>query len=789
MLEKNSPKIQRKTNNKREPSSKSPPTFLSPQKHDHLKTLTPSPADLKEKAQKSRKTRAKNDSKPDLDAFLHRKIATRAKSEQNLERQRKQETFKPPAKLVKFKAMTKDEEIREFNKNIKKLRTLFGKKKHSELFINKKNLNKRKSSQLQPKALKQQKTLKKRLFKEKNTLKTQSSSSNNLSILRKSAIKIQSCFRGYLIRKLFKTCLKQLTFEYPKTPSFSFSYIQNSIDAFIDPGDVPTPSFYSKSFSESSPATRLKILIHKKSILSKLEAEDVLSIQEALKPLNYSQEKIQIFLKIISRRYQKLHAFFDEWLLKLKESLKYLIKIESSSQSIHLSRKEINHRVRNPSEELCLDIENLWEKIEDFQGQRNFLSSYPDSLNTFHIIDQTELRVSSRVVVESSSNSTIMTFSKPEENEAAEVSEFSGNSAEKRQKEVKLSFINIVQGSSSMSLEHSKALKDYSSILNVPDEGVNESNSLQNELDLKPRQRQTMWPSKSRSIFECESASNPLSGTSHLIREYDASEVNLVLDRTLLNLEFIIFHEIIEDHCTLLSDTNFILRLCEDFLLKLISNFTNEAVRPRVVRQSTRPQVKTDTLTLLKHLDVVFTKNLETLSKFQEKLLKIFGFEAISSRLRTNSAFSSKSLFTLKSKSEGLIAIHQKSIIQACSELLISKLSSSQAGLFDLVLWKLPNLRLADLLVEIRDTLENWNEFKAGTLPMGDTIRANGELDEVKLFSKRKESLNLLIFDEILSEDKDWTELFLYEEQEILVVEEKVLEFLFEELESLLRTF
>ena len=103
----------------------------------------------------------------------------------------------------------------------------------------------------------------------------------------------------------------------------------------------------------------------------------------------------------------------------------------------------------------------------------------------------------------------------------------------------------------------------------------------------------------------------------------------------------------------------------------------------------------------------------------------------------------------------------------ACEELVLHNIFILKSSVFDSVAEKLPNLKLCNIFVKVRDKLSEINEIQAGNLPFGETIRPNGDLDEVKLFQKQKESLVTLINEEIHSSNPYWT--CLYSQQEGLI--------------------
>ena len=584
----------------------------------------------------------------------------------------------------------------------------------------------------------------------------------------------------------------------PETESdnsnFSFSFIRNSVDAFVESVEISTPSFYCSSFDEA--ADKLVLVLRKKSVLRKLEEEDLMAMEEWLGGLDLRGEVRELLLKVVKRRYIKLHEHFDHWLDKLKDSFKHLIRLEYSTSNSFLSQRQLKERIRNHSTALCTDIEHLWERIDVINGNQDLLSNFASSLHTFNIIDATELRVSANLfMTEAKSNSAENTISlfesskepqsifkfEQEENKIIETPEIKTSQNESKSDVSKTNiFINIVQGSSSMSLENSKALKEYSSIQVVQDfEPINENSSIRNDLNLQPSPspRQTMWPSASKGIFDYESASNPLSGTSHFERQYDASEINLVVDRAMINLEFSIFHEILDDHLSIFEDLPFTLKMTEDYIMKKISDLIAEAVRPRIVRQSTQPQVRTDKLSMLSYIDRVFRETLKHTENFKAKLLKTFNYEKYSQHLRLNIKLNPLSLHIFPSKhknQDSYIEIYERALIQCCSELLYSKLESQKSTIFDLLLFKISCIKLADIFVDIRETLSEWNEIRSGSLPLGDTIRPNGELDDQKLFLKRAESLNKMMYAEILYDERYWID-WVYEEEQIIAWLESII--------------
>ena len=793
-----------------------PPTkFLPASETDRLKNLTPTP-----KLQKDRKVQKLSSSPFQIEGSPTPKpIPKRSKSEKQVQNSKK--SLSNLLLSTKPKPRSKDQEVKAFNKQIKHLRSLFTKNLQSDNPNCNKLTKRKKNHQISPKA----KLIKSKLnIKEKRKQRTikKDSKLNDLNedLLNKAATKIQSCFKGYLVRKIFKAFIKhqlEVLNEQSKkivnlaeiesyNSNFSFSFIRNSVDAFVESIEISTPSFYCSSFEEA--AEKLVLVLRKKSVLRNLEDEDLRVMDEWLGNLNYRVEVRELLLKVVRRRYKKLHEHFDIWLDKLKSTFRHLIEIEYSSSKSVLSQKQIKDRIRNHSTALCTDIEHLWERIDVINGNQDLLSNFASSLHTFNIIDATELRVSGNLhLTEAKSDSAENTISlfesskgyqsifkfEQEEIKVSEKPEIKTSQNESKSDVSKSNvFINIVQGSSSMSLENSKALKEYSSIQLVQDfEPINENSSIRNDLNLQPSPspRQTMWPSGSRSIFDYESASNPLSGTSHFERQYDASEINLVVDRAMINLEFAIFHEILDDHLSIFEDISFTLKMTEDFIMKKISNFIAEAVRPRVVRQSTQPQVRTDTLSMLSYIDRVFREALKHPKNFKAKLLKTFNYEKYSQYLRSNIKLNPSSLhiFPTKHKKQDIyIEIYEKALTQSCSELLYSKLESQKSTIFDLLLFKISSIKLADIFVEIRETLSKWNEIRSGNLPLGDTIRPNGELDDQKLFLKRAESLNKMIYAEILYEERCWADQIYEEEQIIEWLESIILSNLVDELSLIL---
>ena len=574
----------------------------------------------------------------------------------------------------------------------------------------------------------------------------------NTFIEEKSAVKIQALFRGYITRKVLNSISK--FYKHLEIPSQSHLYhsITSSspfIQTFLSSAEPSTPSNYSKVFKKDSISADISEILIKKSEIENMKKDDLKLIQEISQKFSYNSHILRVLSGVIERRYEKLNSFFDDWVLRLKENLKYLVKIKESNDSTIKdtfssieNRKKKNFWVPGEKSELekwCIRVDC---EVSKARAQRlSNEGSKEKSINKLLTVPSTSIN----------GNTSLLELEEP-------------------------------------SLEHSEALKDYSSISLFPSaDQINEISSLEKDLDLKPPlQMSSFKRSVKMTMFERDSPSNPLIITSYSEKPYDISGENLVVDRVIFILELDIYHEIIENNIEIFTDAEFVVKLIEEFLIKSVMMSIGEALRPRVLRASNQPCVETDTNCLLKVVDQVFMNALNESEKFRRRLEnKLRNYEKwmrFSGKKKAfvvdGKVFGGKKGNKLNVYSE----THNKAILAACEELVLHNIFLLKNSVFDSVAEKLPNLKLSNIFIAVRDKLSEINGIKAGNLPFGETIRPNGDLDEVKLLQKQKESLDALITEEIRSLNPYWTTLYSQQESLIYDLENQILSDLLQEI-------
>ncbi|OMJ92571.1 hypothetical protein SteCoe_4580 [Stentor coeruleus] len=324
-------------------------------------------------------------------------------------------------------------------------------------------------------------------------------------------------------------------------------------------------------------------------------------------------------------------------------------------------------------------------------------------------------------------------------------------------------FINDInfQDLSSMTLEHSDALKDYSSIIPSPAVEKEDLDSLEYELDLKTKSsiKTSNWPITSRQIFERDSPSNPFSITGGSEKPTDHSGEELLVDRAVSLLELIIYHDIIEDS-HLFEDIDFTIGLLEDLINKEILICIGEATRPKIVRHNTLTNVKSDSSSVLQVVDKLFLhflKNPNDIKAHMQIATHSYIFlQCAHENIPIEHQKNSICYLPEDPSLDKYTKVHTNMIINSCEEIIFRQLLEFKSSLFQSFSDKIDTLKLSDFFMAVRDQLLKWNEIQAGNIPGADVINENGVLDEDKLQNVRSKNLAKLLYSNLEDDEQMW---------------------------------
>ena len=614
--------------------------------------------------------------------------------------------------------------------------------------------------------------------------------------------------------------------EVPEGPIVSILHSDEGINSLYDP--FLKAELKNNRNIEQALTAQISWRLKQKLKLKELKQNDIQEMQVIAEKFGNKDAIIDIFQNIIERRYEKLNQFFDDHI----ESMKFnLMSRELSPNCEQRNLDEFfnaicSKELKQTSSELGEDIEKIWEQIETFEQQNennSFLQDpqplppltpiYEENMqNSGEIfLDSDHLRLSrdDSIKNESFQEAPIFRFPPslcyakiaprktvqeyPEEgsplysyDEDLDMKE--PVPAESKESEVPL--IHVLYESSSFTLEHSKALQDYSSIIHTP---VSEKNgdlsSLEYELDLKFKE-----PSKSsnvilnRQIFDRDSPSNPFSVTAE--KSLDRSGEDIVAERVVSLLELLIYHQILDDQILLFEDVDFTSRLLDDYLMRLIGDYIHESLRPKIILNSNAGTINTDGTSLLTYIDSLFLSALKNPDEIRRLMIKKMDPIKIIRGIQEGIRFDYNNEIIFEEIEEDLHSdysqIHNEMLVQVCSQCLISKCFEGFRGGFVFSSDHVLNLRLADMFLIIREDIYKWNEIKAGTIPIRDTLRADGLLDEDKLLTLRNKNLAKVLYLELEENEKMWTN-YEFEETQILIdLEKNILNGLFVEIQNIL---
>lgn len=647
------------------------------------------------------------------------------------------------------------------------------------------------------------------------------------------AVKIQAHIRGFLTRKAFKNFMEKQVVDFSSHMRSSNIAIEDYPDE-----DEEVRNIIKYEHSESNPFISilnseeiLKSLYdplireefkHNRNIehvltsqiswrlkqqlkLQELKENDIFEMQNIAENFQNRDGLLGVFRNIIERRYEKLNAFFEDHI----ESMKIGLMSKRSSENFERQGVDLffnsSQEIKQSSGELGEDIEKIWQQIETFEhaGENNSFLQDPQPLPPLTPIYE-EGRYDSFVFTPETSV-VFHEYSSENHALAEPLQEFfpgtpcyieKSNPFKKADSVIldstedlkepepwkstssELPIIHVICDSSSMTLEHSEALKDYSSIILTPVSEKNDDlSSLEYELDLKPNETAKKSISSNLQMFEMDSPSNPFSVT--VEKSLDNSEENIVTERVTSLLELIIYHDILNDNIDIFQDVEHTMRIIEDYFEKLIAAFINEATRPVVILNLYGGSVNTDGGSLLRYIDHLFLGALKEPDVITRKILNLRDPLALLQDLQDNKKiqYNGEIIFE-EEKDEHSInnfeEIHNKMLIKACSESLISISHQGTSNLFNFHSRLPKNYKLADLLLTVREEIFKWNEIKSGTIPMGEILRANGDLDEDKLLFLRNKALARALYLELDENEKKWSD-YRYEEATALLDLEKII--------------
>ena len=276
--------------------------------------------------------------------------------------------------------------------------------------------------------------------------------------------------------------------------------------------------------------------------------------------------------------------------------------------------------------------------------------------------------------------------------------------------------INIVTTESNLTLEHSEALKEFSSIIPSPvSEKDDDISSLEHDLNIKCRNSSnTEFPTTSRQIFDHDSSpSNPFSVTAEE-KSFDNSGENIVTERTLSLLELIIYHEILDENIIIFQDTEYTIKFIDDYLIKLIASYISETLRPKVILNPSGKNNCNDADAMLTYVDKLFLLALENPENIKERILLAKSPLAVLNKIQNDvhTYYDEDELMfedafedNFQEVTNGYEQIHNKMIILASSQAFLKEIDKKIINVLEFGAENLEKLKLSDLLVEVRGVI------------------------------------------------------------------------------------
>lgn len=593
---------------------------------------------------------------------------------------------------------------------------------------------------------------------------------------------------------------------------------------------------------EKAKITQISLQAKKQNKLQELKQADMQEMLVIAEKLGNKPEIIYLLNSILNRRYEKISKIFDEHLENLKNSIKgrgNKQKIDSPDLDtiLHAMSSKDN---RQTSGEISEDIEKIWLQIEqhhDESDNHSFLKDpqplppltpiIEDSIDRPGIdcpfdnpnenikgsknykcnrkfqedlsgknFEGDDLEHENSVKMESFAespknmfeNNTPVSLSKlvvkivpaQEKSEEGALRSFIHDFDTKEPTHPKelINDINF-QDLSSMTLEHSEALKDYSSIIPSPAIEKEDLDSLEYEFDLKTKSsiKTSNWPITSRQIFERDSPSNPFSITGGSEKPTDHSGEELLVDRAVSLLELIVYHDIVEDS-HLFEDISFTIALLEDLINKEILTCIGEATRPKLVRHNTLTNVKSDSNSVLQVVDklfLYFLKDTNDIKAHMQIATHPYIFlQCAHENIPVECQKGSICCLPEDPSLDKYTKVHTNMIINSCEEIIYRQILEFKSTLFQSLSDKIETLKLSDFFMAVRDQLVKWNDLHAGNIPGADTLNENGILDEEKLQNIRSKNLAKLLYSNLEDDEEKWVNYTAETEYLIIQLEDLV---------------
>ena len=522
--------------------------------------------------------------------------------------------------------------------------------------------------------------------------------------------------------------------------------------------------------------------------LKELKQNDIQEMKMIAEKFGNNGEIFEVFENIIERRYEKLNKFFEDHIESMKLSISTPeMTLKKESPDLDSIFNAINSKdLKQTSGQLWDDIEKIWQQIENFEENSSFLQD-PQPLppltpiyqgkNEFGKIvsfnEEYDHENSVKTVSFLDFPSTYFALNKPlhkfEENEYLKLTE---NSDEPLKAQIKnTQNINILLSSLTMTLEHSEALKDYSSISSTPvTEQKVDFSSLEIDLSLKFKNFPECYTGN-QQIFNDNSLSNPFTLTIEKPSPDNSGE-ELVTERAISVLVHIIYNDILDSNSEIFEDIEFVYNLTEYLLEKYLILFINEELKPRPILNSDNPKIPINGSSLLSFIDVLFLSALKSPENFKNKIYEVLNPLALLDKIQNNQKFFYDRQLLFESIPDDspnqYVQIHNIMLTQACSEAALLQFFVNNDDIFEFRLERLDHISLSNLFLSARESMYKWNEIKTGTIPFRETISSDGRLDEEKLLFLRNKSLASLLYLELEESEKSWSN-YRFEHAQIVI--------------------